>query len=219
MRIFKYDSSRAAEILNTLLEEAFDRRGKSIFAVPGGRSPGPVISILSSRLSPRIRNNLYLLWVDERAVPPGHLERNDRSILASWKEGGELPAFIYPMPAEDGSLERASRKYSTQIEKITSGGIIDVCLLGVGEDGHIASLFPGHAALDKSGIVLPVYDSPKPPSRRLTLSLETINRARFRVVLAPGEEKTMVFRRAEKGARRSLPASLLETKNAIWFVD
>ena len=219
MKIVPYHHRSPAEFLLERVTEVYEKKGNVSLAVPGGRSPGPVVRILAGLIGPALRKSIHLFWVDERAVPPGHPDRNDRSILEDWKRGGEAPDHCYPMPAEAGDLKKAALDYAGLIEKITGDGIIDVCLLGVGEDGHIASLFPDHPLLEATGTVLAVFDSPKPPPRRMTLSLPAINRAGWRIILAPGAEKRKVYEKSLRYPDPSLPVSLLQAGNTIWFVD
>ncbi len=219
MKVLPYNPRLAAELLADKLREAVAGRGRAVLAIPGGRSPVPVLGLVTGLLPEEVRRNLYLFWVDERGVPPGHRDRNDAATLAAWKKGGELPAHLRPMPAGEGDLERAAAEYAETLRRATGGRPLDACLLGVGEDGHIASLFPDHPALRRKEPVVAVYDSPKPPPRRLTLSLPVINKAGLRVVLAPGKEKGLIFRRIAAGLEPSLPASLLRRDNTFWLVD
>ncbi len=214
-----YDQDRVAEVILDELRRVIEERGQATMAIPGGRSPGPVLTALAGRMADEVRSNLHLFWVDERAVSPGDKERNSSSTLAAWEEGGELPEYIYPLPAEYQDMEAAAREYAGILDRVTEGHPIDLCLLGVGEDGHIASLFPDHPGLQREESVFAVYDSPKPPLRRLTLSLPVISSAGLRIVLASGREKGLVLERAAKGPDPSLPVSLLPTENTIWFVD
>lgn len=219
LRPLFYDPDRVAELILAGLQRAVEERGRAAMAIPGGRSPGPVLTALAGRMPDEVRSLLHLFWVDERSVPPGDKERNSRATLAAWKRGGRLPAYVYPMPAEYQDLESAAREYAGTLERVTDGYPLDLCLLGVGEDGHIASLFPNHPGLRRDEPVLAVYDSPKPPPRRLTLSLPVLCAAGVRIVLAPGREKGIVFNQAVKGPDPSLPVSLLPADNTIWFID
>ena len=201
------------------LRRAVEERGRAAMAIPGGRSPGPVLTALAGRLPDEVRRRLHLFWVDERSVPPGDKKRNSSATLAAWKRGGPLPAYIYPMPAEYQDLEAGAREYAETLDRVTDGRPLDLCLLGVGEDGHIASLFPNHPGLRRDEPVFAVYDSPKLPPRRLTLSLPVLCAAGVRVVLAPGREKGLIFNEAVKGPDPSLPVSLLPSNNTVWFAD
>ena len=214
-----YNPDLVAEVILDKLRQAIEEEGSAVMAIPGGRSPGPVLTALAGRIPDEVRSRLHLFWVDERSVPPGDTERNSRATLAAWKLGGPLPANVYPMPAEYQDLEASAREYAGVLDRVTDGRPLDLCLLGVGEDGHIASLFPNHPGLLRDEPVFAVYDSPKPPLRRLTLSLPIISSAGLRMVLASGREKGLVLNRAAKGPDPSLPVSLIPRENTIWFVD
>ena len=151
--------------------------GVATLAIPGGRSPGPVLTELAGICSPFVREHLHLFWVDERAVPVGHDDRNDKATLAAWQAGGDLPAAVHAMPAEQTDLDAAAQAYGETLQNVCQGRPLDVVFLGYGEDGHIASLFPHHDGLDELGLVFPITDSPKPPSRRLSLTLPVIDQA------------------------------------------
>lgn len=215
-----YQPATVAEALYTLLDQAAATRGRATLAIPGGRSPGPVLTALAGLCSPFVRERLHLLWLDERAVPLGHADRNDAPTLAAWQAGGALPAFVHPMPAERADLDAAAAEYAEVLRHATGGsGVIDVCLVGIGEDGHLASLFPNHAGLKELAEVFAIHDSPKPPAKRLTLSLPVLHRAGQHVVLALGAAKGAVAVRAVKGADPALPVSLLPRGRTVWYLD
>ena len=215
-----YTPDTVAEALFQVLDQAAAARGRATLAIPGGRSPGPVLGALARMCTPFLRERLHLLWADERAVPPGHADRNDLPTLAAWRSGGPEPAQVHPMPAEEADLHAAARTYAATLASAHAGAGLDAVLLGVGEDGHIASLFPEHPGLDELDAVIAVHDSPKPPPRRLTLSLAELSRARFLAVLCLGEAKRGILRRLAAGERsRSLPCSLLPRDRTIVFSD
>jgi len=219
LRAQVYDPIQAAETILDKLRWAVEERGKAVMAIPGGRSPVPVLTALAGRMPDEVRRRLHLFWVDERSVPPGDKERNSSATLAAWERGGPLPGYIYSMPAEYQNLDEAAREYAETMDRVTDGRPIDLCLLGVGEDGHIASLFPDHPGLRRDEPVFAVYDSPKPPLRRLTMSLPVLCSAGVRVILASGREKGLIFNQAVKGSNPSLPVSLLPADNTLWFID
>jgi 6-phosphogluconolactonase len=152
-------------------------------------------------------------------VPPGDPERNDAPTLAAWRAGGELPAHVHPMPAEQADLDAAASAYARTLRDATDGGPLDACLIGMGEDGHCASLFPNHPGLRELADVFAVSDSPKPPPRRLTLSLPVLHRARLRLVLVLGAAKGAIAARAQRGPDPMIPVSLLPRESTIWAVD
>jgi len=214
-----YSPATVAEALLALLDAAAAARGRATLAIPGGRSPGPVLTHLARICDPFVRQRLALLWLDERAVPPGHAERNDAATLAAWDAGGARPARVLAMPAEAGDLEAAAEAYARTLHAATGDGVLDVCLVGLGEDGHLASLFPRHAGLSELSDCFAVLDSPKPPPRRLTLSLPAVARARARVVLCLGAAMAWIFSAWRRGPDPACPASLLPRDGTVWYLD
>lgn len=214
-----YSPSTVAEALLAMLDHAAATRGLATLAIPGGRSPGPVLTALAQIMDPFVRDRLHLLWLDERAVPLGHADRNDAPTLAAWQAGGALPAHVHPMPAEQADLHAAAATYTATLHEATQGQPIDVCLIGVGEDGHLASLFSHHSGLKELAEVFAVFDSPKPPPRRLTMGLSVLHRAERLFVLALGAAKGPVARRARLGADPALPVSLLPAHKTVWYLD
>lgn len=208
-----------AESILSVLDEAAATRGRATLAIPGGRSPGAVLRALAGLCGDFVRQRLDLLWIDERAVPPGHPDRNDGATLAAWSAGGALPARVHPMPAEAADLATAAEEYAGVLRGAAPDGRIDACLVGLGEDGHVASLFPGHPGLGELSDCFAVTDSPKPPARRLTLSLPVLCQARYRAVLCLGASKAWTVQAWRRGADRSCPVSLLPRDGTDWFLD
>ncbi|HAT11793.1 MAG TPA: 6-phosphogluconolactonase [Planctomycetes bacterium] len=214
-----YTPAIVAEAILAHLDAAAVARGRATLAIPGGRSPGPVLAALARICTPFVRERLHLLWLDERAVAPGHAERNDAATLAAWDAGGPRPAAVHPMPAEAADLEAAAEHYAATLDQATAGGPLDACLIGQGEDGHLASLFPSHPGLEELSSCFVVRDSPKPPAVRLTLSLPVIVQARVRLVLCLGAGKAWTHQTWRRGPERSCPVSLLPRQGTEWFLD
>lgn len=219
LKLLPYTPSAVAETLAHILDQAVFARSNATLAIPGGRSPGPVLTALAGMLDPFVRDNLHLLWLDERAVPKGHADRNDQPTLAAWLSGGPLPKHVHPMPAEAADLAAAAEQYAQTLNAATKSRHLDACLVGIGEDGHLASLFPSHPGLNELSDVFPVFDSPKPPPRRLTLSLPVLMRAEALVILALGAAKGQIAREAAKGPHAKIPVSLLPAERCMWFGD
>ena len=198
-----------AETIYQTLQDAVTQRGKALLAVPGGRSPGPIIERLAARCTPEVLAQLHLFWVDERAVPQGHADRNDAGILAAWDQGGPRPAGVHPMPADEDDLEQAAASYTELLQELGGATGFDVALLGIGEDGHFASCFPGHADLRNEGPVFAIYDSPKPPPKRLSVALPVIAQSKLIVILAFGAEKGERIKSALQTEDPMNPVSLL----------
>jgi 6-phosphogluconolactonase len=135
-----------------------------------------------------------LWWGDERFVPPDSPDRNDQAALHELRHGLHLSQkLIHPMPADDGthSLERAAKDYAAQLGDLA----FDICLLGLGPDGHIASLFPGQPSASADGSVIAVRASPKPPPERISLTRRVINRSAEVWFIVAGAEKASAVRK------------------------
>jgi len=136
-------------------------------------------------------------------------------ILGGWvvssglRGPARVPAeSVHRMPADRPDLAGAAVAYSQELTRVLGAPArMDFVLLGVGQDGHVASLFPGHAALSDAGLVVAVADAPRPPSGRLTLTLPVLAQAARVVVMAFGQSKAAVIQEAIEHERSSLPAA------------
>jgi 6-phosphogluconolactonase len=167
-------------------------------------------------------NRTQVFWGDERAVPPDSLESNYNMAQAVVLDRVAIPAsHVHRMPADIEDLDAAARRYeATLTAHCGPGASLDLALLGVGPDGHVCSLFPGHPLLDeRHRLVAPVYDSPKPPRKRLTLTLPTLAAARLLIIVAIGPEKSGPIREAVHNPVSALPVSLVtRTAQAVLFL-
>lgn len=172
-------------------------------------------------------------WGDERYVASGSDERNARQARASFLDAvGADPANVHEAPATDsgGSLEEAAASYGQELREHGSGPF-EVVMLGIGPDGHVASLFPGHPALGiDAADAVAVHDSPKPPPDRISLTFGALNRSRAIWFVATGEEKAEAVARAlaadgsvEQTPARGitgLPATDDQPATTVtWFLD
>ena len=163
--------------------EAIHNRGRFRLVVAGGRTPEQTYNLLAEAESQWERWELY--FGDERCLPADHPERN--SVLVERTLGRRVPIpphQIHPMEAELGPGEAAVR-YS---EIVTDALPFDLVLLGMGEDGHTASLFPGHPSPDGQ-LVCAVHDAPKPPPERVSLTPNALKNSRNILFLITGETK------------------------------
>lgn len=138
-------------------------------------------------------SRIHVWWSDERFVPTGDDLRNDVMAKTALLDVVELPsANLHPMPASDvfDDIDVAAQVYADEMSQFgTPGPKFCVSILGMGEDGHVASLFPEHPGLRQTKAAFPVTDSPKPPPRRVSMSFEAINNAAEIIIIASGAGK------------------------------
>ena len=199
-----------ADFIAARIAAVMAERGCCHVALAGGSTPKATYLLLRTMNIDWSR--LHIWFGDERCLPVGHVERNDTMAGLALLQHVPIPApQLHPIPAELGP-QAAARIYSSQLGTIER---LDIVLLGLGEDGHAASLFPGNAALGLDAAAVPVFDAPKLPLQRVSLSLNTIRQAGERIVLAAGRGKREPLARIVAG--EPLPAAMIG--EAIWFVD
>jgi len=171
-----------AESLAARFEEearhAVAARGRFTVALPGGS----VATSFFPRLArvPFDWSRTDFFWGDERAVPPDHADSNYAAARSLWLTPAGVPeASVHRMKAEEPDLAQAAADYARELAEVAgSPPCLDLVLLGVGPDGHVCSLFAGHPVLGlRDRAVAVVEDSPKPPPRRLTLTLPVVTGA------------------------------------------
>jgi len=200
----------AAEYLYHQLIACVNEKGSCHVALPGGGTPARCLELLSGKDLPW--QNIHCYLGDERCYPVGHAERNDSMIQQRfWSRIDAPPENLHRIPAELGP-ELGAEKYSSTIEDI---GRLDIIILGMGEDGHTASLFPANPAVDDTRAVVPVNNAPKPPPRRVSLGLATLQTAAQRVVLVTGDNKHDALMRIKQGE----PLPIRRIGSSHWFVD
>jgi 6-phosphogluconolactonase len=169
-------------------------------------------------------SRIAFFWGDERAVPPDHPDSNYGLARKLWLDPAGVPAAsIHRMEAERPDIEAAARAYEETLLRVAGDPPrLDLVLLGVGPDGHVCSLFPGHALLRAhQRYVAAVEDSPKPPPRRLTLTLPVLRAAEMLAVVAMGEAKAAVMREALEDETSPLPVALAlrGARHAVVLLD
>jgi 6-phosphogluconolactonase len=219
VRTFESAAALAAAAGARVLEagrEALERHGRFLLAVSGGRTPAATFAWLASAREAFDWARAHLYFADERAVPPDHADSNFRMVRETLIDPLHIPPRqIHRMKGEYPDLEAAAQEYEARLP-----AALDLVLLGIGEDGHIASLFPGGAAVDeRQRRVRPVLDAPKPPPRRLTLTSRALAEARDVLVLATGEAKAAAVAAALEGesAAAEVPARLVRDRD--WMLD
>jgi len=227
------DADRVAAAAGELIAAAITRtvrsRGRCRLALSGGSTPAPIFAWLADHLPRALYAQLSVTWCDERVLPcapaqPGDwqafgADSNLRLAFETWLS--KVPfdprrALPLALSGDAGAeLVRFGRAFLADF-----GGAVDVVLLGVGADGHVASLFPGHPALDVEDLCLAVHDSPKPPAERISLALPVIDRARVVIVSATGAAKADVLARTWSGEADDLPIARVRGGGDLhWVLD
>jgi 6-phosphogluconolactonase len=207
----------AAEWLAGEIRVAAMLRGACALCLSGGATPRTAYEFLAEGPleEPVPWDRVHVFFGDERAVPPDHPDSNYRMASEALLRRLSAPvASVHRMEAEAADAEAAADRYAGLLPEA-----LDVLVLGVGADGHTASLFPGSPALrERSRRVVPAR-APKPPERRLTITPRVIAAARRILVLATGADKAEPVARALKaaGTPDEVPARL--ARDGVWFLD
>jgi 6-phosphogluconolactonase len=207
----------AAALIAADARAAVAERGRFIFAVSGGHTPWVMLGNLTREEVPW--DKVHLAQVDERVAPPGHPDRNLTHLQESLLEHAPLPpGQVYAMPVESTDLELAAKQYAATLAKIAgSPPVLDLVHLGLGPDGHTASLVPGDAVLDVNDAdvaVTGMYQG----RRRMTLTYPILNRARRILWLVTGSEKAGMLARLREGDP-SIPAGRVNQERALVLAD
>jgi 6-phosphogluconolactonase len=198
--------------------EAIQARGRFTVALSGGSTPRRLYQLLAGEpyRGQVDWGRVEVFWGDERSVPPDDKDSNYRMAREAMLAALALPAgHVHRMEAERADRDTAAREYQDEIARafgIDPNGeppAFDLILLGMGPDGHTASLFPGHPQLHATGIAVCVRDSPKPPPERMTLTLGKLNESRRILLVVTGEGKAAMLARVLAGPDPDVPASLL----------
>lgn len=188
---FKQASAEAAEALAVKIASCLDVKDICHVVLPGGSTPVDCLQQLAKKNLAWGKIHWYLS--DERCYPTGHHERND--VMLQENFWSHLPdAIIHSIPAELGP-EVAASLYREVIRPVKN---FDIAFLGMGEDGHTASLFPDNKVLHDKRTVVPVFDSPKAPDQRVSLGMTSLKNAEYRMVLAAGKSKAEIIARIKK---------------------
>jgi 6-phosphogluconolactonase len=200
-------AENAADRILAAAKEAIVRHGRFRIVLAGGRTPEAAYRLLANANADWRRWHIY--FGDERCLPPEHPDRNSTMASRAWLDHVDIPRQqIHIIPAELGPEEGAKR-YTSEIAEVLP---FDLVLLGLGEDGHTASLFPGHRHPDNKAVV-PVFNAPKPPAERVSLSSFSLGQAGQVLVLVTGMEKHGAIQDWKAG--RQLPISDIMPKNPL----
>jgi 6-phosphogluconolactonase len=217
-------AERAAADIARYLRRVSSEAGVVHLALSGGTTPKGSYERLAAR--PADLAGAEIWFADERCVPPEDEESNYRLVAESLLRPARVAAeLVHRMEGELGPDEGA-RRYAQAlregvIQREADLPVLDLIVLGIGPDGHIASLFPGSPLLDvgDDAICLGVHDSPKPPPERITLSLAVLRAARRCLLLATGASKADAVDAMLAAPSRHVPASLLRRERLTVIVD
>jgi 6-phosphogluconolactonase len=223
----------AARLVTALVDAQAARGHASVVLTGGGIGIASLRELAASPARDAIEwDALEVWWGDERFLPTGHPDRNETQAREALLDVVDLdPARVHAMPPSDGSdgddVDAAAARYADVLaaaskpEDHAPVPSFDVLMLGVGPDGHIASLFPESPALYDERMVIPVRGAPKPPPTRLSLSLTAINAAREVWLVTAGEEKSGAVRMALGGAGATqVPAAGVAGRvRTRWLLD
>jgi len=207
----------AAAYIEQLIRETLVRKKSFSMAISGGRTPWEMLKILSKAPLPWTRVNLF--QVDERVAPDGHADRN-LTQLFQVIEGSPLVnrLRIFPMPVMVEDLDAASQDYAKLIHEITEGEGLDLIHLGMGSDGHTASLVPGDGVLDLTDREVGCTEQLYQGRIRMTLTYPLLNSAKRILWIVTGAEKQEMVQRLLK-QDPSIPAGAVNQANALLMAD
>jgi 6-phosphogluconolactonase len=210
-------ANRAAQTIAALAREAIEARGRFLFAVSGGHTPWVMLRALAAAEIPWPAVRVF--QVDERVAPAGHADRNLTHLKESLLEHAPLrPEQILAMPVEAEDLVRAAAEYAQTLQcECGSPPVLDVVHLGLGPDGHTASLVPGDPVLNVCDRDV-ALTGPYQGRRRMTLTYPAINRARHVLWVVTGEEKVQALHRMLHGDA-DIPAGRVHCEGSLVLAD
>jgi 6-phosphogluconolactonase len=222
----------AARLVTRLVDAQAARGTASLVLTGGSIVNASLAAVADSSLRDTVDwSRLDVWWGDERFLPTGDAERNETQARAALLDQIPLdPARVHPMPAAGSGFTRpedGAEAYAAELRRAARpedhGPVpsFDLVVLGMGPDGHVASLFPEHPALHADGAVAGVRGSPKPPPERITLTLASINAARRVWLVVTGEDKARAVRMALSGAgSMQVPAAGVHGRyQTLWVLD
>jgi 6-phosphogluconolactonase len=221
----------AARLVTRLVDVQSAQGSADVVLTGGGIGVGVLAALAETPARDAVDwDALDVWWGDERFLPSGHPDRNETQARAALLDAVDLdPARVHPMAGPDHAedAETSAARYADELAKATTpedhGPVpaFDVLLLGIGGDGHVASLFPGAPAVYDDRPVCAVHGSPKPPPTRITLTFAAINAAREVWVVAAGPDKAGAVAMALGGAGRvQVPAAGVEGRQrTLWLLD
>jgi 6-phosphogluconolactonase len=211
-------ATKAAAFIAAEARAAVAARGRFVMAVSGGHTPWQMLRALAAEKVPW--KSVHVAQVDERVAPAGDPDRNLRHLRASLLAHAPLPPEqIYAMPVESPDLPAAAAEYARTLQEIAgSTPVLDLAHLGLGPDGHTASLVPGDPVLDVTDRDVALTGGSYQGRRRMTLTYPMLNRSRRILWVVTGSEKIAMLTRLRAGDQ-SIPAGRLRRDQALVLAD
>ncbi|HWF45813.1 MAG TPA: 6-phosphogluconolactonase [Bryobacteraceae bacterium] len=209
-------AQRGAAVIAEEAKKAIAARGRFLLAVSGGHTPWLMLAALAKADLPW--SAIHVLQVDERVAPHGDNDRNLTHLQESLSSSQLPPEQIYAMPVESPDLQRAAAEYSFTLERLAgSPPVLDLVHLGLGPDGHTASLVPGDPVLAIKDANVAVT-APYQGRRRITLTLPIINRSRQILWVVTGSDKGQMLNRLMAGDE-TIPAGQVRRERSLVLAD
>jgi 6-phosphogluconolactonase len=218
IHVSAFPAEACADWLIARVAQVIAERGHCRIGLPGGSTPIPMLARLAEKMPASLYSGLRVTWVDDRHVPLDDLDSNFALAQKHWF--AEAPAPVQHLPMWRGGDLRADRDAFAMAFAADFDAALDVVVLGVGEDGHVASIFP-EDLLDRhaDGAVAAIAHAPKPPPQRITLTLPVFDATPHLALLVTGASKAPVMGRAADGDR-TLPVGRLSPQGEFaWFLD
>jgi len=215
----------AAELILELSAKAIDKKGSFIIALSGGKTPSSLYNLLAHMpFSKELKwKNIFVFWSDERCVPSDDEQNNSNLARKMLLNHVPIPAEnIFPVQVQMSS-EKAALQYEQMLKAFFKEElpVFDLILLGMGEDGHTASLFPGGEEIP-SGILVSAVSKPGDKTKRITFTPEIINNSKHILILVTGNNKAGVLKNVLEGkSKNAFPVQLINPKHGklLWYVD
>jgi 6-phosphogluconolactonase len=214
--------ARSQSLILAKMQEAIAQRGRCTLALAGGGTPKPIYEALSTADLPW--EQVHFFWGDERYVVPTHPDSNQRMAKEAWLDRISIPvANLHPMPIQGDNPAQDAQTHDDELRAffgVTAPDIprLDIILLGMGDDGHTASLFPLTAALTVGDRLITVGNKGDDP--RLTFTVPFINQARCVIFIVAGENKrpalAAVFN--PEGDSHQYPSRLIQPHGELWWL-
>jgi 6-phosphogluconolactonase len=224
----KLAAEAAGEFIR-LSSAAIESKGRFTVALSGGSTPRRLYSMLSGEASFRDHiawDRIHFFWGDERHVPPGHPDSNYRMANeAMLSKVPVRPENVHRMEGEDPDPDRAAREYEEKLRRITQVKVgeiprLDLALLGMGADGHTASLFPGSRGIEEQERLVIANWVESLKTFRITMTFPLLNHAAFLLLLVSGEDKAETLRAVFEESGEDFPVQRIRpTGGCLWLVD